>query len=247
MFSAVLDDVILFRDCIAAISELIDEGLFKIKQDGIRLLAADRAVVAVVDFKFGSENFKEYNYQQDANMGLNLQSLLQVLRRAKSSDVLAMKLEESRLILALKGAGTRKFTLPLLELHEEVPPGIEKLSFPAKVEIMSEVLADGIKDASLVADSVVFEISADRFIMRAEGSASSVELELPKDSDAVKLITTKEARARYSIEYLEKMIKARRISDVATLAFDTNYPMKLTFSSGERVTMSFILAPRVEE
>jgi len=247
MFTAILDDISLLEDCVATISELIDEAEFKVRKDGIHLLAADRAVVAVVDFYFSSENFREYNYESDATIGISLQPFLKVLKRARKDDVLIMQLEESYLTLVLKGVSTRRFKLPLIEIHSEVPPGIEKLNFPASVDIRSDVLQDCVRDAELVADSLVFELSPEKLVIKAEGDSSVVEAELTKDSDAVRINTGKEARARYSIEYLKKMLKASKSADIATLAFDTNYPMKLTFAMQDRVKLSFILAPRVED
>jgi DNA polymerase III sliding clamp (beta) subunit (PCNA family) len=43
------------------------------------------------------------------------------------------------------------------------------------------------------------------------------------------------------------MIKGEKISEVATLEFDNNYPLRLTFSVQDKVRLSFILAPRVED
>jgi proliferating cell nuclear antigen PCNA len=247
MFNALLENISLFRDSIATIAELIDETEIKIRKDGVKLIASDRAVVSVVDFFFSSENFKEYHYESDVTIGINLQSLLQILKRAKSKDTLALRLEEGQLTLVLKGDSIRRFKIPLIDIREEVPPGIEKLTFPAKVEIRSDILSDGISDAELIGDSVVFEVNTEKFVVKAEGDSSSVELELTKDSDAIKITTSKEARARYSIEYLKKMIKGEKISEVATLEFDNNYPLRLTFSVQDKVRLSFILAPRVED
>jgi len=247
MFNALLENVQLFRDSIATIAELIDETEIKIRKDGIKLLASDRAVVAVADFFFSAENFKEYHYESDVTIGVNLQSLLQILKRAKSKDALALKLEEGQLTLVLKGDSIRRFRIPLIDIKEEVPPGIEKLSFPAKVEIRSDILSDGISDAELVGDSVVFEVTGEKFVVKTEGDSSSVELELTKDSDAIKIATSKDVRARYSIEYLKKMMKGEKISEVATIELDNNYPLRLTFSVQDKVKLSFILAPRVEE
>ncbi len=245
MFKATLEDISSFRDSILTISELIDEAKFKIKKNGIELLAADRAVVAVVDFKFYAKNFKEYNYKSDETIGVNLNSLLQILKRAKSNDIMIMEVDENSLSLTFQSRSKRKFTIPLIEIREEVPSGIEKLSFPSKIEMSSETLADGVDDADLVSDSVVIELDKDKFVMTAQGDSSSSELEI-KNGDDCKIETKEKVRARYSIDYLKKMLKAKKISDRVELALNTNYPLKMTFSS-EKLSMSFILAPRVEE
>ncbi len=247
MFKAVLEDVALLRDSIATISELIEEAKFKIKKDGIELLAADRAVVAVVDFKFSAKNFKEYDLKSDATIGINLNNFLQILKRAKSSEILRLELSDDSFSLIFEGRSKRKFTLPLIEIREEVPTGIEKLSFPSKVEISSGVLSDGIDDADLVSDSIVMEVEKDKFMLKAHGDSTSAELELKAGEDC-KIETKEPVRARYSIDYLKKMLKAKKLSERVTIALNTNYPLKMSFKYQEGlITLSFILAPRVEE
>lgn len=246
MFSAVLENIELFRDSIATIAELIDEGEFKVRKDGLELLASDRAVVAVVDFKFSASNFSEYNFQSDRSIGINLGNLLQVLRRAKAGDKMKIKLEENKLDLSFSNGLKRNFTIPLIEIREELPAGIEKLSFPVKLEMNSESLADSIDDADLVSDSMVFEVSSNKVVLRARNDSSSTETELENNAN-IKIDTEKNAKSRYSLDYLRKMIKAKKISETVQLSFDTNYPMKLAFSSPDKVSMIFILAPRIED
>jgi len=248
MFTALLEDINLLRDSIATISELIDEGLFKIKKTGIELLASDRAVVAVVDFNLNAKNFKEYNYDSDASFGLNLNDFLQVLRRAKPNDILSIKLDENRIELTFKNDSVRRFTIPIIEIREEIPVGVDKLAFPVQINLKSEILSDGIDDADLVSDSVIFDINKERVIMKAQGDSNSSELKIAKESEGlIKLDGEKEVRARYSLDYLKKMIKARKLSDTVNLFIDSNYPLKLVFSTPEKISMSFILAPRIEE
>jgi len=246
MFDCVLEDIAIFRDSLATISELIEESQLKIKKNGIEILASDRAVVSVVDFKFYAKNFKEYNYKSDISIGINLNNLLQILKRVKGNEVLELHVSESNLSMLIKGESVRRFTIPLIDIREEVPSGIERLNFPLKVEFSSELLNDGIEDADLVSDSIIFELSKNDFIIRAEGDSSSTELRL-EHGKQVKITGDKNAKARYSLDYLKKMIKARKISPIAILEFDTNYPLRLTFAQPEKISLSFILAPRFEE
>lgn len=245
IFKAVLDDLITFRDSIATISELIEETQIKIKKSGIELIASDRAVVAVVDFKFSAKNFREYNFESDLSIGINLTNLLQILKRAKSSDIVEFSVVDNKLIIILKGDSTRKFSIPLLDIREEIPQGIEKLVFPIRVEIPSSSLEDGIEDADLVSDALTFEVTKDGLLLKAEGDSSSSELII--DSTKAKLSKEKSAKATYSLDYLKKMIKGRKISENVIIEFDTNYPMKMTFARGNDIVLSFILAPRIEE
>ena len=50
----------------------------------------------------------------------------------------------------------------------------------------------------------------------------------------------------YSTEYLKKMAKSSVLSDTAIIQFSSDYPLKIDFKSLNKLQMSFILAPRIE-
>ena len=78
MFEAKLDDISLFRESIATISELIDEAELHVSNEGIEMIAADRAVVAVINFALSKNAFKEYKCDQERRIVINLSRLLQI-------------------------------------------------------------------------------------------------------------------------------------------------------------------------
>ena len=248
-FEATLDEVAVFRDSIAAVSEMIDETELRAKETGIELVAADRAVVTVVDFFLHRNAFTSYQCDGEVTIGVNLVSLLQVLRRAVPGDVLSMKLEDNKLHVTLEGASTRRFTLPLIHVTREETPDLAKLEagFSATVSVDSEVLNAGIEDAEMVADSTVFTLRKEQLHMKSEGDSSSAQLEIPQGESYKVLDANEPVRARYSLDYLKKIFKARKLSDHATLAMATDYPMKIQFEVPGKTRLSFILAPRVEE
>jgi len=67
MFKAKITDAGLLTDSIATVAELIDEGIFKINKEGISMVAADRAMVAVVDLHIAAKAFaKPVNLDEPA-------------------------------------------------------------------------------------------------------------------------------------------------------------------------------------
>ena len=140
MFKAVTSDPKLLRDSIDTISQLIDDGLFKIKKDGIELSAADRATVSFVDFKINSSAFDDYKCDADASIGLNLLNFLTVLKRANSNDKMTLNLDEkeNKLEIILEGDSKRKFAIPLIEIRREEMPQVDKLEFPAQAEVKAD-------------------------------------------------------------------------------------------------------------
>src|SRR5438445_7469058 len=198
MFKAVITDIPLLRDSISSIAEIIDEGIFKINKDGIGLVAADRAMVAVVDLNIFSKAFEKYELDKDIAIGLNVSNLLYVIKRASPNDKITMNLENNKLELLIEGSSKRRFTIPVLDLSQEEVPPIDQLEFTSESEVKPEVIESGIQDAEIVADSVLFEASPSKFVMRAEGDVNKAELELEKGNvSLLSLKADQEVRSRY--------------------------------------------------
>lgn len=248
MFEATLDDISLLKDSIATIAELIDESELIIKDTGIEMIAADRAVVTVVDFRLHRNAFKTYSHEGDSRIGINLLNLLQILKRASPDEHLKIRLSENKLHLTLVGKSTRRFTLPLIDVSREETPPMDKLEFAAHVRINAELLNNGVDDADIITDSVIVTIRKDAMILQAQSDVSSTELEVLAGSGDLKVLTIGEpVRARYSLDYLKKIIKGRKLSQEADLFMSTDYPMKMTFEVPGKASLNFVLAPRVEE
>lgn len=249
MFKATISKKELLLDPLSSISELIEEGLFKVTASGISLLAADRAMVAVVDFNLSSSAFDSYESDADQTIGLNIDNMLSILKRASGKDKIAFHLDGKAFKVEIIGASKRKFTVPLVEIAQEEIPQIDQLSdFTANAEVKSDVLLSGIGDAEIVADSILFNTLPDKFIMRAEGDISRTELELEKGNESLLSLTSgPDIKSRYPIDYLKKMLKASGISDSVSLQFGQDYPMKISFKSGDQASLRFVLAPRVNE
>jgi proliferating cell nuclear antigen len=243
----VLADPTYLKDSIAVISELVNEARFKVSRDGVEMIAMDPANVAMVVYKLLSSAFTEYDVEQTTELGINLASLKQVLRRSKANDILTLEMsEEGKLNIQLKGGTTRTFSLPIIDL-EEKEQRVPNLTFPVNVSTASHVLNDAIEDADIVAESVTFAAEPGRFLVSAEGDLSKAHIEV-KHGDETKITSESPAKvkAKYSIEYLKKMIQAGKLADSVSIGFNQDYPLKLEYKVVDKLLLSFILAPRVE-
>ena len=83
--------------------------------------------------------------------------------------------------------------------------------------------------------------------MLAEGDLNQAKIEIKEDETTkITFSSDDKVRAKYSIEYLKKMISGSKLSDEVTIHFNKDYPLKLEYKSVDKVMLSFILAPRVE-
>jgi len=248
VFKAFMSDSSLLRDSISTIGELIDEGIFKVDKNGLSLIAADRAMVAVVDFKLPATIFDKFEVDKEQTIAVNMTNLVSVLKRIGGNEKLELELKDNKLEIKMKNASTRKFMVPLLDITQEEIPPINQLDFKARVKVKADILKNGIEDADIVSDSIVFEASKDSFNLRASGDISSTELTLEKGNDALLDINaTGVVVARYPLDYLKKIIKASKLADEINLRWSKDYPIRMDFTSIDKVSLGFVLAPRVSE
>ena len=233
------------KESISIISDLVNEARFKVNKDSIELVAMDPANVAMIIFKLLSSTFTEYDVKKDVDIAINLSNLKQIIRRAKPNDMLTLELDdENRLKITLRGDHLRTFNLPTIDFDEKEQK-IPDLKFPVSINIPSAALNEAIEDVDVVAESVTFLAEPKKFTISAEGDLSQAKIEM-KESDNIKIRADANVKAKYSIEYLKKMINGSKISDDVNIYFNKDYPLKLEYKAVDKVMLSFILAPRVE-
>ena len=233
------------KESIAIISELVNEGRFKITSNSIELIAMDPANVAMIVFRLLSTTFTEYKLEKDIEISINLNNLKQILRRSNPNDILSLELgADNKLKIILKGNTIRTFSLPIID-SEEREQKIPELKFPVTVSMPSNVLSSSIEDVDVVSESVSFLAEPKKFTIQAEGDLSQAKVEI-KEDETTKIDAADKVKAKYSIEYLKKMINGSKIADEVSIYFNKDYPLKLEYKIVDRVMLSFILAPRVE-
>jgi len=240
-----------FSDLMKAVQAVVDEGTFKISQDGMRLIAMDPAHISLVDFELSSSAAEEYVCEGELQMTISISELMKFLKRAKKGESLTLSYEEDakKLELTLVDAtGSREkiFTLNTLETVEarSVTP---RLSFDAKARVSVDAVRDAVRDSGVVSDYVKVTINPDAVIFLAKGELGTVQTKLSKMGAAVyEIEADKEVWAHFSINYLDRIVKpASSLSDEVVMQLSTNKPIKLSFPipSGR---LEYLIAPRIE-
>lgn len=241
-----LTDPRFLKDSILIISELVNEVNLKVDKDKIELIAMDPANVAMVVFKLLSSAFAEYDVREDKTIGLNLMNFTQILKRVKPSDILTLELdnEKNRLNVTLKGTTTRSFNLALLDI-EEREQRVPNLKFAVKVDTNAALFNESIEDMDIISDSLSLAVAKNSLVISSDGTLSSAKVIIADDEETQIVSKDDETKSRYSVEYLKKIIKASKLSNAVSLEFAQDYPLKLEYKIVDRLSMMFILAPRV--
>ena len=235
-----LDNPKIFSEIIGIISEMVLEVRIKVNNKVLSITAIDPANVAMILFKLPADAFSELEVEKEEILGVSLDNLKAVLRRVKAGSVLVMEKEENMLKIIIQDKIRKEFSLALIDVEGDEKP-IPNLNFVSKIEMTSVDFSEAIEDCNVVADSCSFISAPDNFVIQGKGNLNSFKSEF---SDEVN-IQAEEASSKYSLEYLQKMIKGTKLTDKVVLNFGNDYPLKLEFNT-PKVSLSFILAPRVE-
>jgi len=249
MFKLKVADAKPFRDMLTSISILVDEATFKLDPEGLKLRAMDPSRVAMIDFEWPKTAFEEYTCTEPTKMCINITELLKLLKRAGKDENLELSIDEKtgKLQIRIAGKYTRNFTMPTLEASEEEVP-TPKITFNVKIKATTDGLTQAIEDAQLVSDHVKIEADPEKVIFNASGDLMGATITLQKGNDALLDLEVKEPqKATFSLSYLTEIIKAASAtSDIATLEFSSDMPIKLDFQQAKEGKLTFYLAPRIE-
>jgi proliferating cell nuclear antigen len=249
LFKVRIADAKLLRDMITVISTLVDEATFNVSSKGIKLRAMDPSRVAMIDFEWPNTIFDEYLCDAPLKMCINVSEMLKLLRRAAKEESVELTIDEKtgRLKIAIKGRYDRNFTMPTLEAAEEEVP-TPKITFNVRAKTTTHGLHQAIEDVQLVSDHVRIEIDNEKMTLRATGDLMGAVVELKKGSETLLDLEAKESsKATFSLSYLSDIIKnASATSDIATLEFSSDMPVKIDFQQPKEGRLTFYLAPRIE-
>ena len=234
-----LNNPVLLSGVIDIISELVTEVRIKIGEFGLSITATDPANVAMVSFKLPKSAFSQFETGNEV-LGVNLDNLKRILKRCGSGSSLILEKRENLLNILIEDKIRRNFTLGLIDIDGEEKE-MPYLEYSANIEISSPDFIDSIEDCAVVADACSFVTENGKFVVKAK-NMDSARSEF--SSDEAK-IDAENASSKYSIEYLQKFMRAGKISPKTSIKFATDHPLRMDFRT-EHLELSFLLAPRVE-
>lgn len=247
MFELKLDNAKHWRDCVEAIVNLVDEGIFNITKDGIGLKAMDPSGISMISFFMPSKMFSKYELEKSMDIGLNIDNLSKIMSRTRDDEALVLKDADSKLSLEFIGAkNRRRYKLHMIDVRKKDDKE-PKVEFDATVELDGEHLKNALKDASLISSYIAFKAGKNHFTISAKGDSGELEEINEIDGTGVKkLESNKDAEAVFNLEFLENMVKSNPMGNSISLGIKSDQPLRLSYKIGD-AAVTYYLAPYVEE
>jgi len=264
-WEAAYDSAKTIREVIASIAEIIEEGNFYAKEDGLEFSAMDESRVAMAILKIPRETFLTYEFEVEEDrdaiiMGVNFSDLKKIMRRGGADDsiMLSLKKYKEKQFFTVtfyresadKKTMVRSFSLPLLDIPEE-RINIGKMEHDVVVEFSpAKFFSNLIEDAKTIGEDLRIIADQERkeikFISESEiGEFYEYTANLEYEETVANWEIRNNAESLYSIDFLKKMVKAAKVADLVRIGYSQERPIKITYLIGGGIELTYLLAPRL--
>lgn len=241
-------DANLFRKLFEAMHVLNDEITLKFDMNSLMVRHMDPSRVAMFDCALNKEVFEEWSVTTPGLCSFNATEVKKIIfaKPPKKGTVMGISIDGTvgRITFTMKDNRTRERSFPTLEPSvEEIPS--PKISFNASYRITSKEFAEDIEELTKLSDHVTFLGTNDTLEMKAEGDyAKGNTIYKRGDNQLLDISVKEESKATFSLSYLKDFVDPT-LSDIATIEFSTNLPIKVTMLT-KFGNLVYYLAPRVE-
>jgi len=235
------------KNIVAVASAFLTEGTFKAEQGKLSLISVDPSSIAIVITEIYEGMALDFNISEGGKFTINLDELKKILTKAKTKEQAKMVVDKqkNKFYITLKGKVARTFSLPLIEddRYLELP----NIDLDVKLEMDAKAFAEIISSAKLVGDELRIEADPEKNHIRfiVEGELKGMKIEISShDEGVLSLEIPKKVSAKYSVDYLYKLVRVANISDTVIIKFDQDKPIWLDYVSPSKFRFGLILAPR---
>ena len=140
-----------------AIKDLVQDCNFDCNDSGVALQAMDNSHVALVSMMLKAESFSPFRCDRNIALGINLNSLMKVLRCAQNEDILTLKAEDAPDVVNLVFESSEsdrlsEYDIKLMDIDQE-HLGIPETEYSATITMPSAEFQKICRDLMALSES----------------------------------------------------------------------------------------------
>ena len=254
----------IWKSVSSAIMTIIDEALFDAGPQGITFRSMDPSHIALIDINWPSSAFEKYHCDSTIKFGVRIDEFSKIIKRANANDSIEIGviLDNSSLNIKTTGGGyLRNYKMRLIETTGNRSP-LPQMTFDTKIVIGIATLDKILNDVGAISEKITIDssgISTNKKTVIFIGDSDRGEARVTMDADdgnnkskveLLEEITVKEnSKSTYNIDFISKIIRAigNQSSNLVTMEYSSNKPLRLEFLLSGVVKLQFYLAPRVQD
>lgn len=255
----------IWKSISSAIMTIIDEALFDAGPQGITFRSMDPSHIALIDINWPSSAFEKYHCDSTIKFGVRIDEFSKIIKRANTNDSIEIGVVSDNSSLTIKttdGGYLRDYKMRLIESTGNRSP-LPQMIFDSKIVIGIATLDKILSDVGAISEKITIDssgISTNKKTVIFSGDSDRGEARVTMDVDdddnnkskveLLEEITVKEnSKSTYNIDFISKIIRAigHQSSNLVTMEYSSNKPLRLEFLLSGVVKLQFYLAPRVQD
>lgn len=254
----------IWKSISSAIMTIIDEALFDAGPQGITFRSMDPSHIAWIDINWPSSAFEKYHCDSTIKFGVRIDEFSKIIKRANTNDSIEIGVVSDNSSLNIKTTGggyLRDYKMRLIESTGNRSP-LPQMIFDSKIVIGIATLDKILSDVGVISEKITIDnsgISTNKKTVIFSGDSDRGEARVTMDVDddnnkskveLLEEITVKEnSKSTYNIDFISKIIRAigHQSSNLVTMEYSSNKPLRLEFLLSGVVKLQFYLAPRVQD
>ena len=254
----------IWKSISSAIMTIIDEALFDAGPQGITFRSMDPSHIALIDINWPSSAFEKYHCDSTIKFGVRIDEFSKIIKRANTNDSIEIGVVSDNSSLNIKTTGggyLRDYKMRLIESTGNRSP-LPQMIFDSKIVIGIATLDKILSDVGAISEKITIDssgISTNKKTVIFSGDSDRGEAKVTMDVDddnnkskveLLEEITVKEnSKSTYNIDFISKIIRAigHQSSNLVTMEYSSNKPLRLEFLLSGVVKLQFYLAPRVQD
>jgi proliferating cell nuclear antigen len=257
MFEARFPNATFLKRIFDAVKDLVEDVNLLCTEDGIELQSMDSSHVALINVTILPDACTVYTCDEPLVLGLKVSIFSKILKFAESSDsvILTLGKDTAKLQITFEsssGSRSSHLEMNLMDIDTEhmVIPDVE---YDSSVKMPSAEFSRLIRDMSTLGETVSLSIKEDEVTFLTKGDMGQANVTLKEDKTSrseaawTEIACGKDTQLLLALKYLAHFAKAQSIADQVSIYMSPNIPVYVTYDMGDKGSMGFYLAPKVDE
>lgn len=276
MFSAIHPNPKQLYSIFESFTGLLSDFCLRVKNDGIYMNEMDSSHVCMLLLELNEDEFKDYEYTQDIELGINLKNFVNLLKVGRNAEYIKLTVEdEDELGISFKTSyDIKEYALKLMDIESnELEP--HDMDYSCEFDISPNVYNDIIESSIVTgADSITAKIGNGKLKFISKGDMGNLTQSFNKGSlvDNKKLIIKRksgetdkvphpkinsynlhschgEFQLDFSLKILEQFKKAAHLVDSVSINISPSVPIRFDMMLNDNTgsIINLYLAPKITD
>jgi proliferating cell nuclear antigen len=233
---------------LAAVESVVTECRLHFEPDGLRVVAADPAQVALVTVELDAAAFEQYD-ADGTTVGIDIERFGELVGMADGDQPISLALDRETWTLDVT-VGSISYTMALLDPESvQRPPERSEMDFPydASLGIESAQIDRFVRAVGMVADYVEISVDSTQPALAVSGEGDTDEVSFVLGEDELLELSPADANSLFSLNYISDVSRAIPSGTAVSLRLGDDCPVRLGYEiADEDGEVEVLVSPRIQ-